>query len=355
MKAAVLQEKGQFLQITDMPAPTLLPGSVRVKVTASHILSFSQYLFGGQIPVPLPTPYIPGPSAIGIVEEVANDVSGIEIGQKVFCNPYITSKEQTGVQDAILKGWFGLTPNSGSLLETWKQGSFAEQAVYPVENVTPISGLDHIDDSKLAAINYMSIAYSGFQKGTLQPGQSVLINGATGNMGAAAVLVALAMGAATVYAVGRNADVLKNLQALDVNRVFPIVLEGSEEEYSKLLLSKANGVDLVLDALGTVLTPHLTAAAISTLRPKGTAVFVGGVFTDIPISYYDMLIREITVTGSFMYPVTAPKEIVNMIRANTLSFEAVKTDEFVLQDVNEAVTRATQLKGLHYSVLTPQK
>lgn len=355
MKAAILEEKGQALQIKDMPVQDLVPGSVRVKVTASHILSFTQYLFGGHIPVPLPTPYIPGPSAIGIVEEVANDVAGIEIGQKVFCNPYITSKEQTGVQDAILKGWFGLTPNSGRLLETWKQGSFAEQAIYPVENVTPITGLDQMDDSKLAAINYMSIAYGGLLKGNLKPGQSVLINGATGNMGASAVLVALAMGATTVFAVGRNADVLKSLQTLDVNRVVPIVLEGPEEEYSSLLLSKASGVDLVLDALGTVLTPHLTAAAISTLRPKGTAVFIGGVFTDIPVSYYDMLTREITITGSFMYPVTAPKEIVNMIRANTLSIEALRADEFALQDINEAVTHATQLKGLHYSVLTPQK
>lgn len=353
MKAAVLQNKGEELQVINMPEPSVVTGSVKVRILSSHILSFAKYLFGGQMPVPLPTPYIPGPSAIGIVEEVANDVSGLEIGQKVFCNPYITSKAQTGVQEAILKGWFGLTADSSRLIEQWKQGSFAEAAVYPAENVTPITGLDHIDDSKLAIINYLSITYGGFLKGKLSPGQTVLINGATGNMGSAAVLVSLAMGAKIVYVVGRNRAEIDNLKTLDPKRVIPILLEGPEEEYVNILTSKASNVDLVLDALGTVLTPYLTSAGISTLRPKGTVVFIGGVFTDVPVSYYDMLTREITITGSFMYPETAPMDILNMIKAGTLSIESVKTDDFSLVDVNVAINRAAELKGLHYSILKP--
>lgn len=353
MKAALLKEKGQDLQVEDIPASQLVAGGVRVRVIASHVLSFTQNLFSGNIPVPLPTPYIPGPSAIGIVEELTGETRGLEIGQKVFCNPYITSKEQTGVQDGILKGWFGLTENASRLLEIWKHGSFAEQTVYPVENVIPFKGLDHIEDAKLSIINYLCIAYGGLLKGDFRPGQSVLINGATGNLGSTAVLVALAMGASSIYAIGRNAEALNNLKLIDTARVRPVVLEGPEEAYKDLIASKVGRVDMVLDALGTVLTPYATASAISALRNKGTVVFIGGVFSDIPLNYYEVLTREITVTGSFMYPASAPIAIINMIKAKTLKLEAAKVDTFNLQKVNEAVTHAAGLKSLNYCALLP--
>jgi alcohol dehydrogenase len=353
MKAALLKEKGQNLQVEDIPAPLPAPGGVKIRVIASHILSFTQNLFSGDIPVQLPTPYIPGPSAIGIVEELTGETTGLEVGQKVFCNPYITSKEQIGLQDGILKGWFGLTENASRLLEIWKHGSFAEQTVYPVENVTPFDGLDHIEDAKLSIINYLCIAYGGMLKGDFRPGQSVLINGASGNLGSAAVLVALAMGASSIYAIGRNAEALNNLKSIDSARIRPVVLEGTESGYKALIASKVGKVDMVLDALGTVLTPYATASAISALRNKGTAVLIGGVFTDIPLNYYDVLTREITITGSFMYPASAPIGIINMIKAKTLQLEAVKVDTFNLEKVNEAVAHASRLKGLHYCALLP--
>ncbi|MDP4093467.1 MAG: zinc-binding dehydrogenase [Bacillota bacterium] len=353
MKAAVLQEKGQTLQVINVKEPIPVVGGVKVRVTASHVLSFTKNLFSGLIPVPLPTPYIPGPSAIGIVEEIAGDSGGLEKGDKVFCNPYITSKGQTEVPSGILKGWFGLTQNSGGLLEAWKDGSFAEQTVYPLENVTPLYGLENYDDSKLAVINYLCIAYGGLLKGNFRPGQSILINGATGNLGSAAVLTALAMGASSVYAVGRNKEALNHIRSIEPDRIKTIALEGPEEGYKALVPAKAGSVDLVLDALGNLATPFATSSAIPALKNKGIAVFIGGVFADIPLNYYDILAREITVTGSFMYPPSAPGDIINMIRAKTLKLDTLKIEAFKLEQINQAVSRAAELRGLQYCVVNP--
>ncbi|WP_214744626.1 zinc-binding dehydrogenase [Exiguobacterium sp. s189] len=354
MKAAVLHKQGETLLVQDVLEPKVKPKSAKVRITSTHVLSFTKDLFSGVMPVSLPTPYIPGPSAIGIIEEIGSGSHGLSVGQRVFCSPYITSKEILNQEQSILKGWFGLTPESEYLLDEWKDGSFAEFAVYPIENITPIDSLEQYDDPTLSTINYLSIAYEGLKAGNLQPGQTVLISGATGNMGSAAVLSALAMGAEKIFVLGRNEVELNNLQAISPHRISPIVLT-TEDLYEEQITNVASHVDLVLDALGTVLNPLITSATIKSLRPRGTIVFIGGVFADIPVPYYEVLTREITIKGSFMYRPDTPKEIMNMIRANTLPMNHIKAYAFALENINEAIDRAAQLKSLNFSVVTPQQ
>ncbi|UUZ92123.1 zinc-binding dehydrogenase [Paenibacillus sp. P25] len=353
MKAAMLHQAGSPLEVMEVPLPTLHASSVRVRVLSTHILSFTSQVVGGQFPFPLPTPYIPGLSAIGIVEEIADDVTGIQPGQKVFCSPLIESRTNSEAPERILKGWIGMTPNCEKLLHQWKDGAFAEYAVYPVECVTPIDFIGEHDPARLACMYYLCIAYGAFLRGDFAIGQSVVINGATGNLGTASILVALAMGASQIYAVGRNPSVLHQLQTLDSQRITTIALPARTEEYSSVFSQQIGEADLLVDAAGIMTDSSLVQAGLSVLRRHGTAVFLGGVMTDVPVPYLTSIVKELNFKGSSMYPGSAPRDIANMIAAGLLDLNAFEPKPYGLDQINEAIAAASEARGLGYVVLKP--
>jgi alcohol dehydrogenase len=353
LKAAVLQQAGSPLEVKEVSSPPLHASSVRVRVLATHILSFTNLVVGGQFPFPLPTPYTPGLCAIGIVEDIADDVSDIKVGQKVFCSPLITSRNNSEAPERILKGWIGMTAHCEDLLNQWKEGAFAEQTVYPVECVTSIDLIGDYDNAQLACMYYLCIAYGAFLRGEFRPGQSVLINGATGNLGTAAVLVALALGASRIFAVGRNTSVLQSLTELDPQRIMSVPLPEREEDYGSALSSRLGQVDMMVDAVGIVDNPSLVEAGLSLLSQHGTAVFVGGVVTNVHLSYLTTLVKELNIKGSSMYPSSAPADIAKMIHSGVLNLKAFRPITYPLDEINEAIAKASEFRGLDYCVLQP--
>lgn len=63
------------------------------------------------------------------------------------------------------------------------------------------------------------------------------------------------------------------------------------------------------------------------------------------------MLKEITIQGAFMFPQQAPYELIRMVAAGTLNLDAIQTHVFNLDDVNSAVAKASELKGLDYCVL----
>ncbi|WP_100487795.1 hypothetical protein [Sporolactobacillus pectinivorans] len=97
----------------------------------------------------------------------------------------------------------------------------------------------------------------------------------------------------------------------------------------------------------------LTEAGISVIRQRGTAVFAGGVTTDVHLPYLTMLIKELNIKGSFMYPDFAPAHIVEMIRSGLLNLKALHPKTYILDQVNQAIAEAPQSRGLEYAILQP--
>lgn len=345
MKAARLITPGQPLSIENIPEPELLPGSIKIQVEYATVPSFAAAVFSGQLPFPLPVPYTPGPSCIGTVESAADDVTGFTPGQKVLCAPHFSATVNGRGSEEILIGWFGLTSGSGPLMNRWKNGAFAEKAVFPVRCVTPL-GIDTVDE-KLISLAPFSIAYGGLLNCGLQQGKTIMINGATGNLGSASVFIALALGAECVYAVGRNAQVLEKLQALDPFRVRPIKVE-SEDTCQNILEKHAQPVDMLLDALGYVMSGVPTSAGISMVKTDGTVAFMGGVFADIPLNYGQILAKRLTIKGSFMHPAEAPSQLIAMARSNVLDLNKVDMTTFSIDNVNDAIVKAPEHRGLSY-------
>ena len=142
---------------------------------------------------------------------------------------------------------------------------------------------------------------------------------------------------------------------IDSKRIISVRLEGNFSDDSKQIAEAADGdgADMVLDVLGGLTNPEPTIAAINALRPRGTAVFVGGVKTDIPLPYSKIMLHELTIRGSFMYSRDVPGEIYRMISSGIVDLSPIQIHTFPLETINEAIARAAQLKGLEQCIVMP--
>jgi alcohol dehydrogenase len=358
MKAVVENAQGNAFSIKNVEDPKVRRGAAVVKILAAHVVPFAKEVLDGSLGYMFPEgEFIPGTGAIGIIEEVAEDIFEFKAGDLVFCDPRITSPTSTSGRvypDGILIGWTGFSERAINLQNTWKNSTFAEKALWPQECLTKIDS-DKYTAEQLSTLNYLTIAYGGFLKGGFKPGQTALINGGTGGIGSAAVMVALAMGAGKVVTVGLEGDVLEELVALDPKRVVGINSSKDFDEYTAELMEKTGGAHVILDVLGGLTTPKYTLAAMDTLYDNGSIVFIGGVRADIPVNYAKLMLTGINVTGSFMYPRTAPDDIMAMINGGLIDLDKFKIQPYKLDDFKDAADSARNMKGLNTIVLLPNE
>jgi alcohol dehydrogenase len=237
----------------------------------------------------------------------------------------------------------------------WRNSTFAEKVLVPLENVYPIpeSLLERYSPARLTELNTSLVGYGGLLAGNLEPGQSVMIQPATGHFGAAAVAVAVAMGASAVYAVGRNTSVLNTLVEKLGKRVKPVVIKGAETDkdvYGKLQ------VDMTLNLYPPGSLVENVIYGFPALKAGGTLVLMGGIQEAVAIPYGELMFKCITVKGNFMFPQSAVPKIIALAEAGLLDLDVFEEKSFKLGDVAEAVefSASQENRGWLYStVLEP--
>jgi alcohol dehydrogenase len=297
MKAVYLEQPGQSLKVSEQPEPKLRPGGAIVNISAAPVLSFMKKVVSGELGYTMATPWIPGSNAVGVVESVAEDVVGLRPADQVFLDPHVYTHTTTGAYDGILLGLTALSANSSALQQRWRNGTFAEKCLVPAECLTLLNGTS-FEPAQLAWLSFAAIAYGGLLRGEFRPGQTLIVSGATGNIGSCAVLIGLAMGASRIVALGRERDVLEQLRSIDPGRVRTVALQGDLEGDKRAVSEAAEGADLVYDMLGNVRTFAPTAAAVYALRRGGTAVLMGGVQAPLHLPYSHIMLNEIVIKGA---------------------------------------------------------
>src|SRR3569833_1878063 len=104
MKAAVLKSFGSPLAIENAPEPVLGTGEVIVDVVATRELSNMNEVFDGMCNYALDLPIIPGPGGIGRVRALGPDATKLSIGDWVFCDPTVRSRDDVVAPDIALQG-----------------------------------------------------------------------------------------------------------------------------------------------------------------------------------------------------------------------------------------------------------
>jgi alcohol dehydrogenase len=204
---------------------------------------------------------VPGTGAIGRISATGPDATHLAVGAFVYCDPTVRSRDDARSPDIILQGLTAGSEAALPLQRYYRDGAWAEQMRLPTENAIAIGAIDEADAARWSALGTLLVPYGGFLAAQLQPGEIVLVNGATGGFGSAAVAVALGMGAASVIATGRNEMALADLVRRFGARVRTVAMRGDEADDRKRILQTAPGpIDCVLD----ILPPAANTAQVRT-------------------------------------------------------------------------------------------
>ena len=240
-------------------------------------------------------------------------------------------------------------------------GSFAEFVKAPLENCHALNEKMLCEElgyslPQLASLTTSLIPYGGFRGINLTAGETVLIAPATGSYSGAAVGVAVAMGA-RVIAVGRNLEVLKELQ-----ETFPQIkiaqLRGDVDADAEAI-TQHGPVDAYLDISPPQAneTTHIQSC-LKTLRPYGRVSLMGINMKDIAIPYVTAMFMNLTIGGQYMYENEDVRGIIKLAESGALQLNekgGVKVaGEYKLEDVESSFEAAEANAGPgKIVVLTP--
>ena len=236
MKAIVYNTYGSpdVLELQEVEKPDLADDSVLVRVRAASVnpadwygLTGRPFVARAQVGLRRPKSNRLGIDFAGTVEAVGKDVTHVRPGDEVFGGRSGALAEYVCVRDAVV-------PKPANL-------TFEQAAAVPVAAITALQGLR--------------------DKGQLQPGQKVLINGASGGVGTFAVQIAKALGAeVTGVCSTRNVDLVRSLGA-------DHVIDYTQEDFTR----SDRRYDLMLDVAGS----RSWSECRRVLNPQATLVIVG--------------------------------------------------------------------------------
>ncbi|WP_329088575.1 quinone oxidoreductase family protein [Streptosporangium sp. NBC_01469] len=235
MRAVEIHEPGRPPTVVERDAPEAVPGETLIKVTAAPVTPLDLLCAGGTSYFGRPrTPYVPGVQGVGTVG-----------GEPVW---FATSA--------------GMAPGDGSMAEVAR--------VPEADAVRLPAGVDPV---VIAALGLSAIAahMALTWRGELVAGEQVLVLGAGGVVGQAAVQLARVAGARRVIAGARSAAALDRAERAGADAVVALDTEDVAELAARFAAVADGPVDLVLDPLFGV----PAAAAARTLRPGGRLVNLG--------------------------------------------------------------------------------
>ncbi|SEH71882.1 NADPH2:quinone reductase [Mycolicibacterium rutilum] len=260
MRAAICPAYGPpgVIRIEDRPTPQPAAGQVRVRVAAAAVNFPDVLLIADAYQISVPPPFVPGSEFAGEIVELGAGVDGVAVGGRV-----------TGA---------GLC------------GAFAEQVVVPATTVAPIP--DGVDDRTAAAfgVAYRTAYHALRSMARIANGDTVVVLGAGGGVGLAAVQLGVALGASVTAVASSD----KKLSAAAGYGADQLINYRSGNLRDALRRAVPDGAHAVIDPVGG----ELSEPALRSLRRGGRFVTVGfasGTIPRIPLNL--VLVKGVHVLG----------------------------------------------------------
>jgi len=260
VRAAVCPAYGppEVVRVEDLPAPVLTDRQVRVRVTAAAVNFPDVLLVAGRYQVKVPPPFVPGSEFAGVITETSGDTGDFTVGARV-----------TG---------------------TGMVGAFAEEVAADPAMLARIP--DGVDERTAAASGVaFRTAYHALRSvARVRPGEGVIVLGAGGGVGLAAVALATALGA-RVIAVASSAA---KLDAATRHGAAAVIDHRNTDLRAALKQALPDGAAAVLDPVGG----DLSEPALRSLRRGGRFVTIGfasGTIPRIPLNL--VLVKGIQIVG----------------------------------------------------------
>jgi len=263
MKAVVCRQYGgpDVARLEDMPAPPMRAGSVRIQVQACSASFASLLVMEGKHQNRAPLPLIPGTEVAGVVVETGDGASRFRVGERVIA----------GVQS----------------------GGYAQEVVAPEETVFHLPA-DVSFDAGAQFPTIYGTAYGALHwRARVAPGEVVLVHGAAGGSGLAAVEVAKALGATVIATVGSEA---KQAVVREHGADHAIDYRRANWRDAVLDITGGRGADVIYDPVGgeTFDTSLRCIAPDGRIIPMG---FASGAIPTVPANI--VLVKNISILGVY--------------------------------------------------------
>lgn len=205
--------------LREVPALPLRDGQVRVDIRAAGISFVDVLTASGNYQVKPPVPFVPGSEAAGVVLEIGAGVTALKPGDRVVCT-----------------GWGGL---------------FASEAVLPQRMVRALPDGIGFAEAAVVPVSYSTAWHALVDRAAIRPGETLLVLGAGGAMGYAAVQVAKHLGARVIASASSEAK-----RALALAGGADVAVDARADDWRDQVKAANEGkpVDVVFDPVGGAAT-----------------------------------------------------------------------------------------------------
>lgn len=329
MKAMFSTAQGgpETLELTELPTPRPKPNEVLISVKAAGV-NFPDTLIIHDLYQIKPTrPFAPGGEVAGFIEAIGENVDNFTVGERVLAVPGF--------------------------------GGFVSHITVNADKVVKIPDTMPFEDAACFIFTYGTSHYALRDRGNLKAGETLLISGAAGGVGVAAIEIAKAMGAKVIAAVSsqEKANFCRQIGADDAV-IYP---QHMDRDAQKTLSNNiksivgVNGVDVVYDAVGGDYAEPL----VRTMAWNGRFLVVGfpAGIPKIPLNL--TLLKSCQIVGVFWGAFTFrdPKqhqiylaELFDMYKKEQVKPRITKT--FKLEDADKAISYVAERKALGKVVIS---
>lgn len=258
MRAMQVTQHQNPLELCDIPRPNPCPKQVLVRIAACALNFGDLLLLKGTYQEKPPLPFTLGMEISGTVEEVGSEVSSLQVGQKVI-------------------SYIGF-------------GGMADYAAVDADICLPIPQTMPMTDAAAFPVGYGTAHLALDHRARLQPGERLLVLGASGGVGLTAVELGKLMGA-EVIAVARGAEKLAIAKAAGADHLIDSETGDLREQVKAL-----GGADVVYDPVGG----DQFKAALRATNPEGRLIPLGFASGEVPqIPANILLVKNLTVIGYY--------------------------------------------------------
>ena len=271
MKAIAVHQFGgpEVLKLEEIPTPRPSAGQVLVRIHAAGVNPYETYMRAGTYAIKPPLPYTPGSDGAGVVEGVGEDVDNVKPGDRVYVAKTLT-------------------------------GTYAEYALTLRSQVHPLPPNITFSQGAGLWVPYGTAYHALYHQGKARAGETVLVHGASGGVGIAAVQMARAIGMKVLGTAGTDKG-LELIRREGAHQAFNHAKSNYQEEI--LAATDKQGVDLILEMLANVNLGH----DLKLLAQRGRIVVIGS-RGDVSISPRDLMSRRGAIHAFTLWGITDAEE-----------------------------------------------
>ena len=248
----------EVMRLEEMPDPRPGPGQILLQVKAAGLNPVDTYVRSGLYGYSPELPYTPGADAAGLVEELGTGITGLSIGQRVYGGRSLT-------------------------------GSYAEKALFDRAQVHPLPESISFAQGACIGIPYATACRALFQKAKVQPGEMVLVHGASGGVGLAAVQLACEARLTVIGTAGSEPG-----RQLVRDQGAAHVLDHRDPDHFEeaMKLTQGRGVPVILEMLSN----ENLGKDLKVLAQGGRVVVIGSRGL-VEVDPRDLMLRDASIIG----------------------------------------------------------